>query len=172
MNNLENEEKEPFQITDTGSLNFVFREILQPLLKRIDEVKSLAKTELERITEWEEKELNGPLRDVEYWEHRIAEYHLSLLQEDPSQKTISTPYGKSKTTTSKEQPEKVDDKQLLEYVKENKLTNFLKIEESVKWGDLKKSLKVVGNNVVDEDGVIVKGVKVKPKTISCKVEVK
>jgi|GEM_PF-5689876 len=171
MDNLEIEEKEPFQITDTGSLNFVFREILIPLKAEINKTKMLAKAEVERITEWEEKELKGPLQDVEYWEHRIAEYHLELLKKDPKQKTISTPYGKSKTTTSGEQPEKVNDDQLLQYVKENKLTDFLKVEESVKWGDLKKSLKVVGNNVVDADGGIVKGVKVKPKTVSCKVEV-
>ena len=92
---------------------------------------------------------------------------------DPKQKTISTPYGKSKTRKSKEAPDKANEELLLDYVIQNDLAEFIK--NSVKWADLKKTLKIVqiGDEkvVVDGDGQIVPGVTVKPESISYSVEV-
>lgn len=167
----ETEEKQRFEITDDSSLSWVFREVLIPLKAEVNRTKALAEVENSRIKKWEEDKLRGPLQEITYWEQRVAEYHLDLLGKDPKQKTISTPYGKSKSTTSSEQAEKVDDEKLLKYIKDNELTGFLKVEETVKWGDLKKTLTVVGGNVVDANGEIVEGTKVKPKTVTCKVEV-
>lgn len=162
--------EERFEITDVSSLNWVFREVLAPLKAKVEQVRELEAEEIDRIKSWAENKTRGPLQEIGYWEQRIADYHLELLRTDPKQKTISTPYGKSKTTTSRAQPQKADESKLLAYAKENKLTDFIKVEESVKWGDLKKSLKVVGDNVVDENGEIVEGATVKPETISYKIE--
>lgn len=166
----ETEEKEPFQIIDDGSLSWVFREILIPLKAKVERTKALAKIDYERVEKWEQNELRAPLQDIAYWEQRIADYHLDLLSKDPKQKTISTPYGKSKTTTSAEQPDKGDEEKLLKYAKDNKLTELIKVEETIRWGDLKKTLKVVDGKVIDENGEIVEGAKVKPQTVTCKVE--
>ncbi|GKV65479.1 MULTISPECIES: host-nuclease inhibitor Gam family protein [unclassified Sporosarcina] len=170
------EEKERFEITDESSLHWTFRK-MRELKGEIAEKEELAKLEYDRIDEdrklvdvWLEKETNPLLQSIEYFDHLIREYHMTLLSKDDSKKTLSTPYGESKTTTTAEQPDKADDEKLLEYVKENNLTKFLKVEESVRWGELKKSLMVSGENVVDESGEIVKGVKVKPKTVNYKIE--
>ena len=170
---MENEnlpEKERFEITDLSSLSWVMREILHPLKKEVEQVKHLEKLEIERIKEWAEKETRAPLQEMQYWEQRIADYHLSILEQDPKQRTLSTPYGKSRTRRSAAQPDKADDEKLLTYAKSNQLNDLIKVEESVKWGDLKKKLKVVGNNVVDENGEVVPGVVVKPETVTTKLE--
>jgi hypothetical protein len=53
------------------------------------------------------------------------------------------------------------------------MTEFIK--ESIKWGDLKKTLQVVEVNgkqvVIDENGQVVPGVVVKPESITYSVEV-
>lgn len=164
------EEKQPFEITDVSSLNFVFREILAPLKEKVAQTKLMESEELERIKKWAEGETKAPLQDIAYWEQRIEDYHLNLLRTDPKQKTISTPYGKSRTTTSAAQPQKTDDEKLLHYAKSNELTDLIDVKETVKWGELKKTLKVVDGNVIDENGEIVEGVSVKPETVSHKVE--
>ncbi len=104
----------------------------------------------------------------------IADYHAKVLAEDPKKKTLSTPYGKSKSTTSKAQPDKVDESQLLQFVEENELP-FVETVKKLKWGDLKKTLQVVEKDgeqiVIDENGQEVPGVTVKPQTTTFKVEI-
>ncbi|WP_432352687.1 host-nuclease inhibitor Gam family protein [Sporosarcina sp. A2] len=177
LQTAEVEEKERFEITDEATLHWTFRK-MRELKSKIAEKEELAKSEYDRIDEerklvddWLEKETNSFSQSIEYFEHLIREYHSTLLSEDDSRKTLSTPFGKSKTTTSKAQPEKLDDEKLLSFVKNNGYKEFIKTQESVMWGELKKGLQVVGNNVVDENGEIVEGVKVKPETVTFKVEI-
>lgn len=168
--NFETHEKERFEITDISSLTWVMREVLKPLKEQVQQTKELEAAEIDRIKSWAENETRGPLQEIEYWEQRIKDYHLELLEKDPKQRTLSTPYGKSSSRRSKAQPDKADEEKLLKYVKQNELNDLLKVEESVRWGELKKKLKVVGDNVVDENGEIVEGAIVKPETITTKVE--
>lgn len=172
----ETEEKQRFEITDEVTLHWTFRR-MRELRGKIAEKEELAKADYARIDEerklvdaWLESESKPHLQSIEHFEHLIREYHLALLNTDKSQKTLSTPYGKSKTTTSAEQPDKGDEEKLLKYAKDNKLTDLIKVEETIRWGDLKKTLKVVDGKVIDENGEIVEGAKVKPQTVTCKVE--
>ena len=55
-----------------------------------------------------------------------------------------------------------DDKTLIPWLKKN-WPEYVKIEESVDWKELKKQLKVSGTGMVTEDGEVVPGVKVTPK---------
>jgi hypothetical protein len=174
LQELENQEelKQRFQITGIDSLNWAFRK-LSAYKAKATEVEQLAKAERDRIDRWEEEQKKSIQQNIEFFEQLIHEYHAKVLQEDPKAKTLSTPYGKSKARQTKAQPEKADENLLLKHVKENGMTEFIK--ESVKWGDLKKTLKVVeidGNQVViDENGQAVPGVVVKPESISYSVEV-
>jgi hypothetical protein len=57
-----------------------------------------------------------------------------------------------------------DDEKILSWIKNNKKEDkFIKIEESVKWAELKKTLTVSGNNAVDCDGEIIPGITVTQK---------
>ncbi|PQZ54637.1 MULTISPECIES: host-nuclease inhibitor Gam family protein [Bacillus] len=164
--------EQQFEIKDINQLNWAFRKI-SALKAQEKQVTTLANVERERITEWEQSELKPIHNSVSFFEGHIQRYHAEQLAEDPKQKTISTPYGKSKTRKSKETPDKGDEALLLDYVIQNDLAEFIK--NSVKWADLKKSLKIVevsGEKVViDDTGQIVPGVTVKPESITYSVEV-
>ena len=161
-----------FEIMDINSLNWAFRK-LTALKSKEKEIKQLANVERDRIAEWEKGELSSITNSTSFFESLITLYHAKQLAEDPKAKTISTPYGKSKTRKSKETPEKVNEDLILQYVIENEMDEFIK--NSVKWADLKKSLKIVEISgeqvVVDENGQLVPGVIVKPESISYSVEV-
>lgn len=160
-----------FVIKDLESLNWSFRK-LSALKSKEKEIKQLADIERDRIARWEQGELSTISSSLEFFENLISEYHAKQLEADPKAKTLSTPYGKSKSRATKESPDKADEKQILQFVEENGLTEFIK--HSLKWADLKKSLKIVEINgvkiAVDENGQQVPGVTVKPGGISYSVE--
>ena len=171
-NSLQQESRPQFEITDMNSLNWAFRKIVA-LKTQEKEIKALAATERQRIDEWETQELKPLADNLAFFEKLVSVYHSKQLDQDPKAKTLSTPYGKSKSRTIKEQPKPTDKDQLLKHVKEAGLTEFIK--EDVKWGDLKKSLSIkeVGGKkvVVDENGQAVPGIEIEPASTSFKVEV-
>lgn len=67
---------------------------------------------------------------------------------------------------------KQDDEKLLEYLKASGRADMIKTTEAPKWGELKKNLQIVGDQVVDNTtGEIVEGVEVieKPDTFTVEV---
>lgn len=164
--------EQQFEITDINGLNWAFRK-LTALKAKEKEINQLANVERDRIAEWEKGELISVHNSITFFESHVQCYHAEQLAADPKQKTISTPYGKSKTRKSKEAPDKANEELLLDYVIQNDLAEYIK--NSVKWADLKKSLKIVevsGEKVViDDTGQMVPGVTVKPESISYSVEV-
>lgn len=172
VENTEQSQRESFQITDIESLNWVFRKI-SALAAKEKSVKQLADIERARINDWENHELISLHSDKNYFESLVSTYHAKQLEENPKAKTLSTPYGKSKSRATKEQPKAVDKEKLLHHVKESGMDEFIK--EEVKWGELKKVLhihEVDGKQVViDENGAIVEGVAIEPASLSFKVEV-
>lgn len=165
-------EETKFEITDINSLNWVFRK-MSALNAKVKEIKQLADSERERIADWEKSELSGVTDSIEFFESLVSQFHSKQLQEDPKAKTIKTPYGTSKSRSSKAQPDKADEKTILQHVIDNQMEEYIK--PSLKWADLKKSLKIVDVNgvqtVVDENGQQVPGVIIKPDAISYSVEV-
>lgn len=156
----ENQEemKQRFQIKDLSSLNWAFSK-LAALQAKESEIVHFVKAEKERFEKWEAQQITSIKKDMEFFEGLITHYHAQVLQSDPKAKTLSTPYGKSKSITRKAQAEKVDDKQILRHVIENELAYTKPVLE---WGEFKKSLKIVEVNglsrCVDENGEIVPGV--------------
>lgn len=167
-----NIQDETFRILDIGKLNWAFRK-LTAIQAKEDEIKSLANAERDRIKQWEDKQLSSTNDSKEYLGNLVEEYHYRTLLEDPKAKTISTPYGKSKSRVSKAQPAKADDKALLDHILSNDMREFVK--EDIEWGKIKGTLKIVehGNRLVaiDSNGLIVPGVVIKPESISYTVEV-
>lgn len=164
--------EQQFEITDINGLNWAFRK-LSALKSKEKEINQLANVERDRIAEWEKGELISVHNSITFFESHVQRYHAEQLAVDPKQKTISTPYGKSKTRKSKEAPDKANEELLLDYVIQNDLAEYIK--NSVKWADLKKSLKIVEISdekvVIDDTGQIVPGVTVKPESIFYSVEV-
>lgn len=166
-------EHQSFVITDLESLNWALRKV-HSYNSDLKEIQTVANSERERINKWEQSESKNINQSIEFFTNLIAEYHAKVLADDPKKKTLSTPYGKSKSTTSKAAPEKVDESQLLQFVEDNELP-FVELKKSLKWYDLKKTLQIVEiegvQKIVDENGQVVPGVQVKQQTTTFKVEV-
>lgn len=60
----------------------------------------------------------------------------------------------------------------VKWLKQNDLAQFVKVKEEVDWAELKKTVKVDGENVVSKDGEIIPGIIVTPKDDVFEVEVK
>lgn len=165
-------EEVKFEITDINSLNWAFRK-LSALKSKEKEIKNLADSERQRIADWERSELSTINNSLEFFETMISIYHAKQLEVDPKAKTISTPYGKSKSRSTKAAPEKENEEAILQHVIENGMDDYIK--NSLKWADFKKAVKIVEVSgekvVVDETGQIVPGMTVKPESISYSVEV-
>lgn len=172
VNSEINVHDETFRILDMSALDWAFRKLAE--IKAADaEIKQRADAQYEKIKQWEDKERGKLNEEINYFENLIQDFHFRTLMENPKAKTLSTPFGKSKSRRSAPAPEQVDKKALLEFVQENNMRDYIK--EDVKWADLKKSLQITEKDgapvVVDENGQIVPGVIVKPETINYTVEV-
>lgn len=56
---------------------------------------------------------------------------------------------------------KRDNDTLVNWLKENKMNNFIEVKESAKWADLKKATKTIGSSVIlEETGEIIEGIEV------------
>jgi len=58
------------------------------------------------------------------------------------------------------------------WLEKNNLAQFVKVKKETDWAELKKTVKVDGNNVVSADGEIIPGITVTPKDDVFEVEVK
>lgn len=170
----EDAEREAFHIDNLSTLGWAFRK-LAALQAKEQEIKDYAKAEIERIKSWQDSEVNKLSDDIGFFQSHIERYHFAKLQEDPKAKTLTTPYGKSKSTTSQPSPQSVDDNALLQHIKSNGFMDYLKVEESVKWGEFKKKIKITetadGYAAFDENGEQIPGVIIKPENVSFKSEV-
>ena len=168
------EEQQSFEILNLDALNWAFRKVTA-IKAKMAENTALADAERARINAWEEKENQKHADSISFFEQKIAEYHRRVLVEDPKQKTISTPYGKSKSIARKPQLKNVkDSEELLNYA-ERAGEQFVKIKKDVAWAELKKVLSIHETETallpVDGNGEIVPGVIVEPASVSFKVEV-
>ena len=56
---------------------------------------------------------------------------------------------------------KRDNDTLVNWLKENKMNDYIEVKESAKWSDLKKVTKTIGSSVVlEETGEIIEGIEV------------
>lgn len=111
---------------------------------------------------------------VAYFTARLEEYFASVPHKSTkTTESYSLPGGK--LVQKKQQPEyKTDDAELLQWLKENFMFDFIKTKtvESADWAGLKKIVTVTpdGAHVATDDGEIIPGVTVTPRPDVFKVE--
>lgn len=166
------EEKEPFRIQDMSQLDWAFK-TLSEITAEDNEIKQRADVQRSQIDKWEQVERGKLTNDMEYFQGIIRVYHQEQLALNPKAKTLSTPFGVSKTRTSEEAPEQADKDTILQHVLDNGLEDLIKYD--YKWSDLKKSLKIAEVNgrkvAVDENGAIVEGITIKPESTNYTVDI-
>lgn len=161
------ETKERFKIENLESANWAFRK-LAAIERKKKEVQELAQKEIERIKVWQEQEEKALDNSKEFFEGLLTEYFAKEREKDPKFK-ISTPYGK--VSARKQQPKwHYDDEKLVNWLLEND-KELVRVKYEPDKNEIKKTYKIVGTNVVTEDGEIVEGIAIeeRPEKIDIKV---
>jgi len=93
-------------------------------------------------------------------ERMLKEYFDSVPhRETKTQSIYDLPSGKL-FVKNQNQEYKHDDKTVIDWLKKNGGNQFIEVEESLKWGDLKKAGAVVGGKMFDENGEEIPGIEV------------
>ena len=99
---------------------------------------------------------------------------LAFFNSKPHQKTKTTEYIKlpnGKLVLKKQDPEfKRDEAKVIEWLKKNNGTAYIKVTESLDWANLKKDTSVLKDKIVTVDGEIVPGVEVVERDAKFAVE--
>ncbi|MDA8221489.1 MAG: host-nuclease inhibitor Gam family protein [Desulfitobacterium hafniense] len=131
--------KEKFSITDLSSLNWVLRK-LAVLNKSHNEDLFLFNSEIDRINKWFNKQKESHQASVEFLECLVREFANAQRVIDPKWKQ-KTPYG----VVSFRKARKFDygnEDNLVKYLADNGMGEFLKIEKSPIKSELKKALTI------------------------------
>ncbi len=163
--------KQAFIIDNDGAADWALRKIGQ-CHKRIEEVRKTAAEQIALIEKWMLNEIAKEEESVAYFTGLLDNYHRGLYEEDPRRyKTIKLPNGVIKRIKSQPAFER-DEKILLRWLEERKMENFIKRSTQPRWGELKKTVVVSGDNcVLPITGEIVEGVTVTPREDKFVVEV-
>ena len=161
------ETQERFKIDNLEAANWAFRK-LAAIERKKKEVQELAQKEIERIKTWEQQEISSLNNSKEFFEGLLTEYFAREREKDPKFK-ISTPYGK--VSARKQQPKwHYDDEKLVNWLLQNDKELVRTKYEPDKNG-IKKKYKVVGTNVVTEDGEIVEGITIEERQEKINIKV-
>ena len=161
------QEKERFRIENLEAANWAFRK-LAAIERKKKEIQELANKEIERIKAWQEQEERGLDNSKEFFEGLLTEYFAREREKDPKFK-ISTPYGK--VSARKQQPKwNYDDEKLVNWLLEND-KELVRVKYEPDKNGIKKKYKIVGENVVTEDGEIVEGITVEERQEKINIKV-
>lgn len=153
---------EGFSIVDDKCADWALKKIHEKQREYL-RLKELGEAEIEDIKERLEKVKKKYESSTRYLKSLLQEYFMKVpdKKNTTTQETYKLLNGNlvmKKASTSYEHDENV----LLEFLKANELNQFIKLEETVKWGQLKKSIENDGTNVFFKDtGDCVEGVTVK-----------
>jgi len=163
----EQEVQQRFAVKDIDSANWALRK-LKAINDKEAEVKYLASKELERINNWQTKELEKYKNNKDFFEMLLLEYYSANKIIDPKFK-LSTPYGK--VSSRKQQPQwNYDNDKVIEWLNINN-KDLVRVKYEPIKTDIKKLYKAVGGNVVTEQGEIVDGITVEEKEDSMIIKV-
>lgn len=100
--NLERLTENGFEVHDLRTAGHALKRIAE-WKKEIEYKEEYATEEIKKITEWLDKDTKPLKESISYFESLLTNYQKRLL-ESGGPKTLSTPYGKVKSTTRKKQP--------------------------------------------------------------------
>ena len=155
----EEERKEKFEIKDANGLNWALRK-LKAIESKENEIKDLAKKEIEYIKDWETQKLKQFEWSKNLFESLIGVYAMKQRDADPTFKKAVTPRGS--VAFRNQQPEYIyDNDEVIKSLENAGLDDLIRVKKEPKKADIKKSTVYHDGKLVDkETGVIIEGVKV------------
>lgn len=151
-----------FRVTDDSSAEWC--------LKKIKEAKADVQRWSEFYADQMKKVKESADSSIAYFEAKLEEYFESVPHKaTKTQESYILPSGK--LVRKQQQPEyAINDDELIPWLKQNTF-GYVKVKESADWAALKKTVTVVGSNVVSREGEIIPGVSVTQRPDVFKVEV-
>lgn len=151
---LQEEEQQDFIILDDSTAEWCIGKI-----KEIEAKREKMVAFYERQIRHEKETADA---SIEWFKARLREYFDNMSEfhsKTKTQETYSLPSGK---LIQKKMPPKYETNNtlLVEWLKKNKMPEYIKVEEKAQWGELKKVTRLSpdGKGVVTEDGEVVPGV--------------
>src|SRR5690625_4027334 len=122
--------------------------------------KKKYKDEIKNFESYKKKKKENEQQNIDYFQNLLAQYAMKKREEDPKIKSQKLPHGY--IGFRKKQPKwNYQDDVLLETLKKNQLTDFIKVKEQLDKASIKKAFEVVGGKVINPDtGEVIEGVSV------------
>ena len=140
-----------------------FKELKQ-LKMSVENIKGIAKLELEKVKEWEKRECEEVQEQMDKLESDIKNFY-EIERQKNEKFTLSTPWGSIKTRKAK--VFEYDDKKMMEYLKANDLNKLIRVKEEINKAEVKKIFAAGINKITGE---VVDFIEVKEEeTISFKI---
>lgn len=166
------QEKEGWQITDALAADWALDKIREAKAEYAQK-EMIVKEKIRQLQEWLEKEREKRDRTVNFFTAKLQDYfETAPKRRTKTQEVLELPSG----TLRKKYPAPEfvrDDEALLKWIKANKINAhlYIRVKETPDWANFKKTVKVAGEQVVDENGEIVEGIRVVERPPVFEVEV-
>lgn len=157
------EEEEEWQIKSDADAEWLIDKVNEDLteINRF-ELSLTNKIEIlkERLEKVKKEKENKILRRDSYLLRYFEEIPEELKKKSKTMEKYRLPSGE--IIKKHPAPEfKRDNDTLVNWLKENKMNDYIEVKESAKWADLKKATKTIGSSVVlEETGEIIEGIEV------------
>jgi phage host-nuclease inhibitor protein Gam len=157
-----------FIVDDDDKANWALRKLAKTRAA-IEEIDEAAVREQERISQWRVTETTKLIRQAQFFEGLLGEFHRLRLSVDPKAKTVNLPAGKLKSRAGSDVWE-FDTEKFIEWAATQE--RFIRTKVEIDRAGAKKALKPKGGKVIDpETGEVVPGVDVIPGERKFTVEV-
>ena len=158
------EEDGTLLVKNNSDADFYLRQI-NKLKEQKEEINKFVDQELERqmrlYQQYREERMRPLDNQIAFYEEALRTFAMNEYAET-NRKTIKLPNG---TLSIRKQPPKYiySDEEVLNFLKENNLNDYIRVKEEVNKKDLKKAAKITNNNQMMIDGKEVPGVVVVPQ---------
>ena len=158
------EEDGTLLVKNNSDADFYLRQI-NKLKEQKEEINKFVDQELERqmrlYQQYREDRMRPLDNQIAFYEEALRTFAMNEYAET-NKKTIKLPNG---TLSIRKQPPKYiySDEEVLSFLKENNLNDYIRVKEEVNKKDLKKAAKITNNNQMMIDGKEVPGVVVVPQ---------
>lgn len=158
------EEDGTLLVKNNSDADFYLRQI-NKLKEQKEEINKFVDQELERqmrlYQQYREDRMRPLDNQIAFYEEALRTFAMNEYAET-NKKTIKLPNG---TLSIRKQPPKYiyNDEEVLSFLKENNLNDYIRVKEEVNKKDLKKATQINNNNQMTIDGKEVPGVVVVPQ---------
>ena len=155
-------EMEVFKVKDDVQADKMLSNIME-LQAEKSRFEMIYNARVDQLKENLAKEVDTIDREVSFKKGMLQAYFLTIKpKETKTQKTYKLLSGKLVMKKASASIAKDDEEKLIVWAKGSK-PEFIKTKEEINWGELKKTLRINGDNIITEDGEIAEGVIIQEK---------